>query len=277
MKTFCLLAIATLLASSSVTTAQISYGEIRGLIRNTHLENVPYATVKILQGNRLVGGTETDENGKYKYKPLVPGFYEVAVLEPGHLTQRINKVEVMAGEATYLDLKLQPNTLGTVTVEAKPIDYTRSGVDANMYKFESVSGEELRQNAGFVSGDLNSGVTALTSDVVETGDGELHFRGARSASSANFVDGVRTYGETMIPGIAIENLTVFTGGVPACYGDLTSGMVMITTKSYFSGIREKNIRNAAYREQRENEQREKEEKDQEEKRRLEIELEKKGK
>jgi hypothetical protein len=39
--------------------------------------------------------------------------------------------------------------------------------------------------------------------------------------------------------------------VPAMYGDLTSGAVIVTTKSYFSGLREKNIRQQAYREKQE--------------------------
>ena len=34
------------------------------------------------------------------------------------------------------------------------------------------------------------------------------------------------------------------------YGDLTSGMVLITTKSYFTGIRDKNMYRAQQQEQR---------------------------
>lgn len=270
LKSICLALILTL---PGMISAQISYGEIRGIIKNTNLEAVPYATVKILQGSQLIGGTQTDENGRYKYKPLIPGFYEMVVMDPGHSTQQINKISVNNGEPTYVDVKLSVNTLSTIVVVAKPIDYTKSGVDIDMYKYKSVSGEEVRQNAGVTPGDLSSAIVALTADVVESNDG-LHFRGARSGSSSNYVDGVRTYGETLIPGCAIENLTVFTGGVPACYGDLTSGMVMITTKSYFSGIREKNIRNAEAREKREEDKRLKKEKEEEENRKKEIEAEK---
>lgn len=259
----------------ALLSAQISYGEIRGVIKNTNLEIVPYATVKILQGSQLIGGTQSDEKGNYKYKPLVPGIYDMVVMESGHATQPINKVLVQNGEATYVDVKLNPNVLGTITVTAKAIEYTPPGVNASMYVMESISGEDLRRNAGFVSGDLNSGILAITSDVIESSGGGLHFRGAREGSSASYIDGVRTHGETMITGSAIENLTVFTGGVPACYGDMTSGMVMITTKSYFSGIREKNIRNAAYREKREEDKRLQKAKEDEEKRLKEIEEEKK--
>jgi len=53
----------------------------------------------------------------------------------------------------------------------------------------------------------------------------------------------------MLPSLAIENVTMFTGGVPAMYGDVLGGVVIVTSKSYFSGIREKNMRNHRIREQ----------------------------
>ena len=34
----------------------------------------------------------------------------------------------------------------------------------------------------------------------------------------------------------MENLAIITGGIPAQYGDNTSGVIIITTKDYFSGI-----------------------------------------
>jgi hypothetical protein len=272
LKTIC---ISLLLVIPTLLSAQVSYGEIRGIIKNTDLEVVPFATVKILRGNELVGGTQSDANGKYKYKPLVPGNYEMVVMEAGHATQPIKNVLVEGGEATYVDVKLSVNTLTTITVVAKAIEYAPPGVDARMYVMESISGDDLRRSAGFVSGNMNSAILTITSDVVESADGDLHFRGGRAGASASYVDGVRTFGETMIPGSAIENLTVFTGGVPACYGDMTSGMVMITTKSYFSGIREKNIRNAKYQEKKEEDKRLQKAKEDEEHRLKEIEAEKK--
>jgi hypothetical protein len=223
------------------------YGEIRGIIKNTELEPVPFATVKILQGNVLIGGTQTNELGRYTYKPLNPGSYDMVIIESGHQTQPINKIKVIPNEATYVDVKMTPNTLGTVTVVAKAYDYTKAGVDKNMYTMKSLDATELLQLAGSSRGDIKGVLTSISSDVIET-NGEIHFRGTRGEATGYFVDGVRTLGASSIPGLGIENLTVFSGGVPAMYGDVMGGVVIITTKSYFSGIREKNMRNYAYRE-----------------------------
>jgi hypothetical protein len=138
-----------------------------------------------------------------------------------------------------------PNTLGTVTVVAKAYDYTKAGVDKNMYTMKSLDATELLQLAGSSRGDIKGVLTSISSDVIET-NGEVHFRGTRGEATGYFVDGVRTLGASTIPGLGVENLTVFSGGVPAMYGDVMGGVVIITTKSYFSGIREKNMRMNAY-------------------------------
>ncbi len=251
-----------------------SYGEIRGIIKTPDLEPIPYATIKVLQGKTLISGAQSDINGKYSCKPINPGLYELIVIEPGHITQQINKIKVTPSEATYLDVKLNPNVLGTVTVVAKPIDYSRSGAETNVFGQVSLDAKELMENASYSRGDIEGALEAITSDVIRTPDGEVHFRGSRGDASAFFVDGVRTIKATHIPGLAIENLTVFSGGVPAMYGDVTAGVVLVTTKSYFSGLRDKNMRIIALNEKKEEEKRRKIIEEEEKKRLEEIEAEK---
>lgn len=237
-----------------------SIGELRGTITDSEQEPIPYATIRIYQDQQLVGGSQTDLNGRYSYKPLIPGTYELLVSEAGHQTQPVNKVKVIANDPTYVDVILSANILGgTVVVVAPPIDYTRSGVDKTMFNQVSMDALELNRNAGYTRGDIQGTLENMTTDVISTGDGEVHFRGARSDAAGYFVDGVRTLNANTIPGLAIENITIFPGGVPAMYGDISSGVVMITTWSYFSGIREKNVLLAAKKERREKARKEKEE------------------
>lgn len=250
------------------------YGEIRGIIKDSNLEPVPYATVKILQGTQLISGTQTDENGRYVVKPLNPGDYEMLVIEPGHVTQPVNKIKVTPNEASYVDVKLTVKTLDDVIIVAKPIDFLPNGVDRTTSIVKSFTGLELKQVAGYSAGDIKGSLVSLTSEVIESPGGEVHFRGARGDASGYFVDGVRTLRDNTIPGLGIENLTVLSGGIPAMYGDVTSGVVVITTKSYFSGIREKNIRENEYREKRREEKAKQKAKEDEENRLKEIEEEK---
>lgn len=268
--------ILTVLALISFKTqAQTGYGEIRGIIKDKEdLQPVPFANIKITQGSFLVGGTIADAEGKYKYKPLTPGTYDMVVYEAGHQTQPVNKIAVMPNEATYVDVKLALNTFSAVVVEAKAYDYSKSAVDPTMYTFVSVDAKILTKLAGFNAGDIKGALVNLKSDVVEDQNGEIHVRGSRGDATAFYVDGVRTISSNIIPNLSIENLTFFSGGVPAMYGDLTSGAVIVTTKSYFSGLRDKNVRVAQVREKIQENKAKQKAKEDEEKRKKEIEEEK---
>jgi hypothetical protein len=85
---------------------------------------------------------------------------------------------------------------------------------------------------------LKSPVTLIANTipgVTKSKDGEgLHFRGSRTNAIAYYVDGVKQ-GDNFspIPSTAISNITVYTGGLPARYGDVTGGVIVIETKSYF--------------------------------------------
>jgi hypothetical protein len=263
MKTTKLMAVLTLI--SVMAKAQFTHGEIRGVLKNELKEFVPFATVKIMQDNQLVGGTQSDESGNYKYKPLDPGSYDVLVMEPGHQSKRINGVKVTPGEATYLNIKLSSNSFTEVVVTGKLIveDYTKTGAETNMYSMKSLDATELMQLSSFERGaSLMSVIPTMVSDVVESPDGGFHFRGGRSDANAVYIDGVKTLDMGNLPSLSIENLTVFSGGVPAMYGDVMGGVIIVTSKSYFSGIREKNMRNRLAAEKRQQKkEREEEEKE----------------
>jgi protocatechuate 3,4-dioxygenase beta subunit len=75
MKNLKQILILSLIGLVNSVNAQAAYGEIRGKITNTDGKTVPFATIKIVQADLLVGGTQSDENGNYVYKPLTPGSY----------------------------------------------------------------------------------------------------------------------------------------------------------------------------------------------------------
>lgn len=248
MKTIKIMAILMLMSIKALP--QQTYGEIRGILKNELNEVVPFATVKIMQDNRLLGGAESDADGNYKYKPLEPGLYDVVVMEAGHESKQITGVKVIPGDAIYLNIRLKSRTLGSVTVTAITTEnYSQTGAETNMYSMESLSAEEIMRSSGYESGgSLMNVIGYMTAEAVEDPSGEYHFRGGRGDANGYYMDGVKVLDLNMVPSLAIENVTMFTGGVPAMYGDVLGGVVIVTSKSYFSGIREKNIRSARIKE-----------------------------
>lgn len=96
----------------------------------------------------------------------------------------------------------------------------------------SVSAKDIKNSPNLR--DPSKLVEAFGSGITRDSEGQLYFRGARPQSTVTFVDGVKT-GSTVsqLPGRAIGNITVYTGGVPAKYGDCTGGVIIMETKSYF--------------------------------------------
>ena len=258
--------------SSFQIIAQSSFGSIKGLIVNNEGEPVFGATIKITQGGTLIGGAQTDENGKYTYKPLNPGLYEVVAFGMEFSTQRVTNVAVKPEKTAYVDMKVIFNTLGGKDGIVITAVYTPPIIDNSMITGKSIDAVDLT-HIPKNGNDLAGVLTNLASDVTQDADGGIHVRGGRAESTALIVDGVRTPHLTGISMLAVDNLSIITGGVPAQYGDAVNGVVIVTTRDYFSGIRTKRIHQTAKQERLAMAKREKQAILDAEKRKKEIELE----
>jgi Ca-activated chloride channel family protein len=61
---------------------------------------------------------------------------------------------------------------------------------------------------------------------------DMYIRGARSDANAFYIDGIRVTDFYGIPKTSINSVQVITGGVPACYGDLTGGVIAVETNAF---------------------------------------------
>ena len=242
-------------------------GILKGQILNNDHEAVFGATIKVTQGGVFVGGTSTDIDGKYTYKPLNAGQYEILVQSTETQTKRINKVEINPDKTTYVDVQVSINQLDGVIIEA---EYQAPIVDKNFVDMKSLNADAFLHMA-VDRGDIKTAIVNIASDVSQDDNGDLHVRGGRGDATAFIVDGVRSPGITGVAALSVENVSIITGGIPAQYGDATSGFIVVTTKDYFSGIRSKHIRENYINEKYAYKQREMKAKEEEEKRKKEIE------
>ena len=80
---------------------------------------------------------------------------------------------------------------------------------------------------------LKTLATSMSSEIKVDDDGQLMFRGARKGDMIYMVDGIKANDVVNIPSSAIGNMMVYTGALPAKYGDTLGGVVVVETKSYF--------------------------------------------
>jgi hypothetical protein len=255
-----------LLISSLSVFSQGSMGSLKGQILSN--DNLPVygATIKILQGGYLVGGTNTDENGMYTYKPLGAGNYDILISSVETQTKRITDVRVSSEKTTYVDAIVNSNTLDGIDVVAhvKPV------IEKTFMDIKEISAEDFLHMA-VDRGNIIDAIINISSETMQGSDGEFHVRGGRGDATAYIVDGVKSPNITGVAALSVENLAIITGGIPAQYGDITSGVIVVTTKDYFSGIQDKRMRDNYIRENRERVNREKEVMQKEKQRKKQIE------
>ena len=203
-------------------------GEIRGRVLDPDGAPQPMANVYTTVGADLVG-TTTDFDGKFILKPLAPGLHGITVSFIGMKKLEVPGVEVTADRATYLkDLRMSSAGLDTVEVVA----YRRKLITVDDPSRMSLLAEEFAKDPTRKDPIqfLGKNFAGVTPDA--NGEG-LHFRGSRTENMVSFIDGVKVSGAVpLVPPSAISSVSVYTGGLPARYGDVTGGVVVIETKTY---------------------------------------------
>ena len=212
-------------------------GEIRGKITDEQGNPAIGAVIRLIAGNHEVTGTASDENGKYSIKPVESGTYDLLIQFPQYKILKIENVIVKNENVTYVDAELKPFGLDSM-IEVK--GFIKPTVEVGVVDMHTVDAEEMAHMA-VGRGDINSALVNKSSDVYQDpDDGLLYVRGARKEATQYIIDGEKMIGSMDVPATAIQSASIITGGLPAQYGDLTGGLVIITTKDYFSGMRSKN-------------------------------------
>lgn len=80
-------------------------GDITGKIMGA-LQPVNKVTVILLQNNKVVDKTETDENGIYKFRYLPEGTYDIKASKDGYRTYIVTDIPSVSDKTTRVDLYL---------------------------------------------------------------------------------------------------------------------------------------------------------------------------
>src|SRR5579883_508201 len=104
-----------LLLTAAQTPAQVSTGEVSGIITDTNGGAVPNATVTATSAERGISRTATTAtDGSYRITLLPPGTYTLRVAAQGFATRILSDVGVQVGETVNLNATLE---VGAVTTE----------------------------------------------------------------------------------------------------------------------------------------------------------------
>jgi outer membrane receptor protein involved in Fe transport len=229
-----LVAVTALLFSGITAFAQT--GSIQGkVVDKISKEPIPFANVAAYLNGALIGGAQTDFDGKYSIKPLNPGSYNVKATIVGYGAKEVTNVIVSADKITFIDLDLSKGVdINVVEVTGYKIPLIDKG---NPSTASTITQEDIKVAP---TRDVK-GVVSTAAGVFQNDEGGgLNVRGSREDATDYYVDGIKVRGSTNLPQAGIEQVTVVTGGLPAQYGDATGGVISVTTrgpsKKFFGGV-----------------------------------------
>jgi hypothetical protein len=180
------------------------------------------ASVKIKKGKDLLRGTITDISGEFRTQ-VDPGTYTIEVSYTGYKVSEITGVQVLSGELNSLKIEMSDNaTLDAVIITEYKValikpDQTSGG--------QTLTSEQIKN---LPTRSVNA-IVATTAGTSSIDGGDVTIKGSRANGTNYYVDGIRVFGNT-VPVQDIEQLQVITGGLQAEYGDVTGGVISITSK-----------------------------------------------
>jgi hypothetical protein len=213
-------------------------GEIIGTIQDEKGEILPFTPiVTLFSGDQKVITVETDGNGKFVIKPVAPGAYDVLITQVGMKSQKQTNVIVGGDKTSFLKVVLKEDVTMVGSIDVFP--HYQSMVSLTMTVGKMIDAEEIKHFGG--ERNMVGLISGMVPTVTPTDDGkDVYIRGSRRGATGYVVDDMRVLGSFDVPTLSVQGVTVYTGGLPAMYGDVTGGLVVISTKSYFSGLSQKN-------------------------------------
>lgn len=220
--------LAGLLAFGNLLSAQVGVGTISGYVFE-QLDSgkaIPLSRlwVETESGNRY---SKSDLDGKFKIEALKPGVYNLYAAPAGFDTTMVGGVEVSSDGITTVNVYCtNDNVIGVVYV-----DFNRVKIEKDIPKIRILK-EDIEHSIYIRNPKALLAGTSSEIQQVE-GSNDVIIRGSRPGDAIYYIDGVKATDMGSVPGVSVQGLEAYTGGIPAKYGDTTGGVVVLETKSYF--------------------------------------------
>lgn len=193
------------------------------------------AYAELYQYNTKINAASSDSIGKFKFKIAAGQSYILRLNYIGYSTMEIpllvNKdTTLLISMCNYL---IELNSLevrGRMNSVSVTIDDPIFWVDDKSTISEIHTLYQFYNNIGDIIYSLHSKIPGAYSKREGVG-GEIQFYGSRADATQIIIDGVKVTGDYHIPNNTIYYIGVFDQGIPVKYGDVTGGVIEITTKN----------------------------------------------
>lgn len=209
-------------------------GEIVGTVIDELSGEIVYnAQVFIIDQDKKYQA-RTNEDGRFRIAAIPAGEYSLNIKFLADTMKGISVNVPMDGIYNTGIIKYTSiNLLGVVTISGISDDVK---LIYGSIPIKEITQDDIKNSPNKF--DIKSLVTGNNSDVRVADDGELMFRGARKGDMIYMLDGVKSREVNNVPSCSIGRMMVYTGGIPAKYGDTLGGVIVVETLSYFDLYRD---------------------------------------
>lgn len=209
---------------------QGALGEVVGEVVDLKSGEIVYGAEVFIDDNGTRYRSRTDVDGRFRISAVPAGTHFLSIRYASDTMPNIRVEVPMDGIANTGIIEFTSNILTIATMNAKADDGRMKLVYGSLPTKEITSEDIVNSSA---KNDIKGLLTSISTDVRMTNDGELVFRGARKGDMLYLMDGVKTSEVGTVPSSSIARMKVFSGGLPAKYGDTLGGVVVMESKSYF--------------------------------------------
>jgi len=210
------------------TIAQSVTGDIIGKVMNFNDDKpLPNARAVVEDQDKKYYAM-TDADGRFRISSVPVGKYTMYIV---YKADSLKGIPVDVPIEAYCNLgTISMNTNAVQTMKAVPVG-TRIRLIYGELPVKELTSKDLVHNANKF--DIKTLATSMSSEIKVDDDGQLMFRGARKGDMIYILDGIKSNEVYSVPSCSINRMMVYTGGLPAKYGDTLGGAIVVETKSYF--------------------------------------------
>lgn len=212
---------------------QVALGDIVGEVYDVAKKEPLYGAYVFVESNGARYQANTDPDGRFRISAVPAGLYFVNIRVGTDTLKNIQANVPMDGYANIGIIRYERpgEVIEYSAMSAAARDPNRIRLEYGSLPVKTITSKDIVHSPA--KNDIKGMITGASTDVRMTDDGELVFRGARKGDMLYLIDGVKTEGIGQMPSSAIGRMQIYSGGLPAKYGDTLGGVVVMETKSYF--------------------------------------------